>query len=201
LHNGPVSTRHIYVPEYARESAKHFNIANVILIPNLFAGALDEATFCQWWHLQEYLLQMDPLRSWNFNVEAFTMEMGSQEVIDFGAGHYDALSILSYLNYKGCFEQADYRPDTLERVAVYLRDYKILYSQEGGIVEYIAKPDERISSGQIMAKVLNIDELDNPKATSSIIAPCDLIPILHFPSASILGGTQLYKCFTNYFLL
>ena len=50
LHNGPVSTRHIYVPEYARESAKHFNIGSVILIPNKFAGALDEATFCQWWH-------------------------------------------------------------------------------------------------------------------------------------------------------
>jgi hypothetical protein len=76
-----------------------------------------------------------------------------------------------------------------------------MYSQKGGIVEYIAKPDDRIRAGQVIAKVLNIDELDNAKAVSPIVAPCDLIPILHFPSASILGGTQLYKCFTNYFVL
>lgn len=201
LHNGPVSTRHIYVPEYARESAKHFNIANVILIPNEFAGALDEATFCQWWHLQDQLHSIAPDTTWDFDVEAFTMEMGSQEVIDFDAGHYDAQSILAYLNFKGCFEHADYAPDNMERVAVYLRDYKVMYSQQGGIVEYIAKPDDRIKAGQLMAKVLNIDELDNPKAVSSIVAPCDLIPILHFPSASVLGGTQLYKCFTSYFVL
>ena len=201
LHNGPVSTRHIYVPEYARESAKHFNISNVILIPNKFAGALDEATFCQWWQLQEYLQSMDNSCDWDFNVEAFTMEMGSQEVIDFEAGCYDAQSILAYLNFKGCFENADYKADEMDRVAIYLRDYKVMYSQQGGMVEYIAKPDDRIKSGQVMAKVLNIDELDNPKATSTIVAPCDLIPILHFPSASILGGTQLYKCFTNYFAL
>ncbi|TDF34706.1 succinylglutamate desuccinylase/aspartoacylase family protein [Alteromonadaceae bacterium M269] len=201
LHNGPVSTRHIYVPEYARESAKYFNIANVILIPNLFAGALDEATFCQWWKLQEELNQIAPEKQWDFNVEAFTMEMGSQEVIDFNAGHYDAQSVLSYLNHKGCFDNASYQPDDIERVAVYLKDYKIMYSQQGGIVEYLAKPGEKVQQGQIMAKVLNIDELDNAKAVEDIKAPCDLIPILHFPSASILGGTQLYKCFTHYFEL
>ena len=55
LHNGPVSTRHIYVPEYAAASAVLFNIPNVIFIPNKFAGALDEATFCHWWTLQDLL--------------------------------------------------------------------------------------------------------------------------------------------------
>jgi len=41
--------------------------------------------------------------------------------------------------------------------------------------------------------------LDNQYGAQIIQAPCDLIPILHFPSASVLSGTQLYKCFTNYF--
>jgi hypothetical protein len=50
-----------------------------------------------------------------------------------------------------------------------------------------------------MARVLNIDELEGEGAVSNVNAPCDLIPILHFPSASVLGGTQIYKCFTNYF--
>jgi hypothetical protein len=76
-----------------------------------------------------------------------------------------------------------------------------MYSQFGGMVEYVAKPGEVLKQGDILARVLNIDELDNERATFTVDAPCDLIPILHFPSATVLGGTQLYKCFTNYFEL
>lgn len=201
LHNGPVSTRHIYVPEYARESARFFNIPHVILIPNLFAGALDEATFCPWWTLQQQLTDKYPQRDWQFGVEAFTVEMGSQEVIDFQAGQQDAQSILSYLSAKGCFAEPLYIPQNMQRHTVYLKDYKILFSQVGGIVEYLAKPGQRVKRGEVMARVLNIDELEDKRAVSEIKAPCDLIPILHFPSASVLGGTQLYKCFTQYFEL
>lgn len=199
LHNGPVSTRHIYVPEYARESARFFNIPHVILIPNVFAGALDEATFCPWWTLQQQLQAKFPQRDWHFGVEAFTVEMGSQEVIDFQAGEQDARSILSYLSAKGCFTEPLCQPQEMQRHAVYLKDYKIMYSQMGGIVEYLAKPGQLIKRDELMARVLNIDELEDKRAVSEITAPCDLIPILHFPSASVLGGTQLYKCFTQYF--
>ena len=75
IHNGPVSTRHIYVPEYARASATLFNIPHVILIPNKFAGALDEATFCPWWTLQEKVSQRLGTEV-DYAVEAFTLEMG-----------------------------------------------------------------------------------------------------------------------------
>jgi predicted deacylase len=199
LHNGPVSTRHIYVPEYAKHSAKFFNIPNVILIPNVFSGALDEATFCPWWSLKNTLEERYPMKEWDFGVEAFTVEMGSQEVIEFEAGVADSISILTYLSYKKCFVTEQYSPKKMIRRAVYLKDYKVMFSQFGGMVEYVAKPGSIIEKGRILARVLNIDELDNERATFEVIAPCDLIPILHFPSASVFGGTQLYKCFTNYF--
>lgn len=200
LHNGPVSTRHIYVPEYAKSSASLFNIPHVILIPNQFAGALDEATFCHWWTLSD-LLSAKRASTVDFSVEAFTLEMGSQEVISFADGKYDACSILSYLNAKGCLKDSAYQPETMRRVAVNLQDYKILYTHQGGIVEYLVKPGEQVNEGQPLARVLNVDELDNDRACETIDAPCDLIPILHFPSASVLSGTQLYKCFTDYFIL
>ena len=201
LHNGPVSTRHIYVPEYAKESAKYFNIPNVILIPNVFSGALDEATFCPWWALKDRLEKKYPEKEWDFGIEAFTVEMGSQEVIEFDSGVADSVSILTYLSYQQCFVAEQYTPKEMVRRAVYLKDYKVLYSQFGGMVEYVAKLGTAIEKGEVLAKVLNIDELDNKQATFDVIAPCDLIPILHFPSASVFGGTQLYKCFTNYFEL
>jgi len=199
LHNGPVSTRHIYVPEYARESAKYFNIPHVILINKVFSGALDEATFCPWWCLTDSLMERFPSSEWDFGIEAFTVEMGSQEVIDFDAGKADSKGILSYLSYKKCFETPLQKPENITRYAVYLRDYKIMYSGFGGMVEYVAKPGQFVKKGELMARALNIDLLDDEQAISLVKAPCDLIPILHFPSASVLGGTQLYKCFTNYF--
>lgn len=200
IHNGPVSTRHIYVPEYAKGSASLFNIPHVILIPNEFAGALDEATFCQWWTLTELLSNKrgEPV---DFGVEAFTLEMGSQEVISFEEGKYDAQSVLSYMSAKGCLASKQVEPANMRRVAVSLDNYKILYTKQGGIVEYLVKPGQTVAKGEPLATILNVDDLENEKATEQLLAPCDLIPILHFPSASVLSGTQLYKCFTNYFEL
>lgn len=201
LHNGPVATRHIYVPEYAKDSARYFNIPHIIFIPNVFGGALDEATFCHWWTLTDKLSEKFPDKTWQVPVEAFTLEMGSQEVIDFESGQYDANGIVTYLNYKGCLVDNDLEPETMERYAVKLSDYKILYTQEGGIVEYKVKPGQHVKKGEVIAKILNVDDLENDNAVSYLYAPDDLIVILHFPSASVLCGTQLYKCFVNYQVL
>ncbi|WP_395339573.1 succinylglutamate desuccinylase/aspartoacylase family protein [Ningiella sp. W23] len=198
LHNGPVSTRHIYIPEYAKHAAKQFSIPHCIFIPKVFAGALDEACFCPWWTLQIELEKRFG-RAFDFGVEAFTVEMGSQEVIEFDEGKKDAQSILAYLACKGMLDDKQHQPQSMQRFGVMLKDYKTLFTDFGGMVEYCAQPGEHISKGEILAKVLNIDELENERAIDEIKAPCDLIPILHFPSASVLSGTQLYKCFTQYF--
>ena len=197
LHNGPVSTRHVYIPEYAKDSANLFNIPHCIFIPNVFAGALDEATFCPWWTLQESI-KTNLAREISFNVEAFTLEMGSQEVIDFNEGNIDATSILSYLNAKGVLHECDIKPKAMQRLGVYLKDYKTLFTNWGGMVEYMAKPGQTVKKGEPLAQILNIDDLDTDNGSRTLEAPCDLIPILHFPSASVLSGTQLYKVFTNY---
>jgi predicted deacylase len=200
LHNGPVSTRHIYVPEYVKSSASLFNIPHVIFMPNVFSGALDEAMFCPWWLLTELVSHKRDKKT-DFNVEAFTLEMGSQEVINFQEGEYDAKSILTYLTAKGCLPGSSILPEKMSRKAVMLNNYRTLFTQQGGIVEYVAKPGDLVKKGEVLAKVLNVDNLDSDNATTDILAPCDLVTILHFPSASVLSGTQLFKCFTEYFEL
>lgn len=197
LHNGPVSSRHIYIPEYAESEIGLFSVTHNILIPNRFAGALDEASFCPWWTLAD-TLESKFSRQYQFEKYAYTIEMGSQEVISFADGETDAQSILGYLKNKGVISKCEYNPADMTRYVVNLRDYKTLYTNIGGMVEYVARPGDFIKRGETLARVLNIDELDNAKAVEEISAPCDLIPILHFPSASVLSGTQLYKCFTNF---
>jgi len=197
LHNGPVSSRHIYVPEYAEKEIGLFSVKHNIVIPNQFAGALDEASFCPWWTLVNHLTTKYS-RSYDFNKYAFTIEMGSQEVINFEESKTDAQCILAYLGQKDIVADCAFSPRNMARYVVDLENYATLYTDFGGMVEYAAKPGSLIKRGEIMARVLNIDELDNANAVTEIAAPCDLIPILHFPSASVLSGTQLYKCFTNY---
>ncbi|MFT4653752.1 MAG: putative deacylase, partial [Patiriisocius sp.] len=121
-----------------------------------------------------------------------------QEVIDFDEGKKDARGILGFLACKGVLDNRQYTPDKMVRVGVSLSNYKTLYTDFGGMVEYCVKPGQRVTKGEVMAKVLNIDDLDSTNAIYEVLAPCDLIPILHFPSASVLSGTQLYKCFTQY---
>lgn len=200
LHNGPVSTRHVYIPEYAKQAALQFSIPHCIFIPNVFAGALDEACFSPWWTLQD-LLKTKLGREIDFGVEAFTLEMGSQEVIDFEEGKKDAQGILGYLACKGVLDDTLFGPEKMTRYGVSLQDYKTMFTDFGGMVEYCVKPGQKVDKGEVMAKVLNIDDLDNSNSIQEVIAPCDLIPILHFPSASVLSGTQLYKCFTHYYEL
>ncbi|MEM0912058.1 MAG: succinylglutamate desuccinylase/aspartoacylase family protein [Pseudomonadota bacterium] len=197
LHNGPVSSRHIYVPEYAECEIGHFSVSHNILIPNRFAGALDEATFCPWWTLSQ-CLEAKFSRCYAFEKYAYTIEMGSQEVIDFAEGDTDAQNILAYLGEKEVLFDCEFTALNMTRYVTDLADYKTLYSDFGGMVEYVAKPGQLTKRGETMARMLNIDELDNANAVKEIAAPCDLIPILHFPSASVLSGTQLYKCFTNF---
>ncbi len=197
LHNGPVSTRHVYIPEYAKHAAKQFSIPHCIFIPNVFAGALDEACFCTWWSLQDRLQEIFA-RDFDFGVEAFTLEMGSQEIIDFAEGKKDAQGILGYLGSKGVLDSTQFQPAKMTRLGVSLANYKTLFTDFGGMVEYCVKPGQKVKEGDVMARVLNIDHLEDERAVHEVLAPCDLIPMLHFPSASVLSGTQLYKCFTNY---
>ncbi len=200
LHTGPVATRHIYIPEYAKQAAHQFSFPYCIFIPNSFAGALDEASFCPWWTLALTLEQRFD-RKVKFEVEAFTLELGSQETLNFNQGKKDAQNILGYLAAKGVLNATQFMPQSLTRYGVELENYKILYTDFGGMVDYQAKLGKLVKKGQTMAKILNIDDMDNEKAMQTLRAPCDLIPILHFPSASVLSGTQLFKCFTQFYEL
>ncbi|TKB47205.1 succinylglutamate desuccinylase/aspartoacylase domain-containing protein [Thalassotalea mangrovi] len=201
LHTGPISSKHLYCPEYARASANYFNIPHTILIPNDFAGALDEATFCPWWDLQQAYQRIG--REMDFNKESFTLELGSQELIDLDEAKFDAQSILSYLQAKGVIAANGFTPQTLTRYACYLKDYKVFYAPMGGMVDYLAEFGKPLQPGQPLARILRMDNYSDEDAEPlhylSLEQP--VIPILHFASASVNQGTELYKVFTRFFEL
>lgn len=201
LHTGPISSKHLYCPEYAKNSASYFNIPHTILIPNDFAGALDEATFCPWWDLTQAYQAIG--RKLDFNKESFTVELGSQELIDLDEALVDAKSILSYLQAKGAIAANGFAPDAMVRYACMLKDYKVFYSPMGGMVDYLAEFGEPLPAGKPLARILRMDNYGEADSDPLHYLTLDqpVIPILHFASASVNQGTELYKLFSNYFEL
>ncbi len=204
LHTGPISSKHLYCPEYAQASAHYFDIPHTILIPNDFDGAMDEATFCPWWSLQQAFLHLGReinLGSGHFNKESFTVELGSQEQIDLAVAHQDALGILSYLQYKGVIANAEYQPQEMKRYACYLKHYKALYSPMGGMVDYLAEFGKPLPAGQPLVRILRMDNYGDGDPLHHVALEQEVLPILHFASASVNQGTELYKVFTEFFTL
>ncbi len=199
LHTGPISSKHLYCPEYARASASYFNIEHTLLIPNAFDGALDESTFCPWWDLTNALEASG--RQVNFNKESFTVELGSQEQIDLDVALTDAKSILCYLQHKGVVTGETFIPDQMTRYACYLKDYKAFYAPMGGMVDYLAEFGKPLKAGEPLARILRMDNYGDGDALHYISLDHEVLPILHFASASVNQGTELYKVFSDFFTL
>jgi len=207
LHTGPISSKHLYCPEYTKESANFFDIAHTIFIPNDFDGAMDEATFCPWWSLQQAYKELGRnfvMGEGAFAKESFTVELGSQEQIDLAVAEEDAKSILAYLQYKGVIAKSseqDFQPQQMTRYACYLKDYKALYSPMGGMVDYLAEFGKPLPAGKPLARILRMDNYGDGDPLHNIALDREVIPILHFASASVNQGTELYKVFQDYFEL
>jgi predicted deacylase len=202
LHTGPISSKHLYCPEYAKSSAEFFDIEHTIFIQNGFDGAMDEATFCPWWSLQEAYQDLGrnfTMGEGAFKKESFTVELGSQEQIDLDVAKQDALSILSYLHSQGVIDNNEYQPQEMTRYACYLKDYKALYSPMGGMVDYLGEFGKPLAAGEPLARILRMDNYGDGEALHYVSLEQDVIPILHFASASVNQGTELYKVFCNYF--
>ena len=199
LHTGPISSRHLYCPEYVKDSAALFDIAHTLFIPIGFDGALDEACFSPWWQLQKaYAVQG---RVIDVAVAAFTLELGSQEWLCLEEAKKDSASILSYLSARGVVESGKYKPATMTRYACALADYRAMYAPQSGMVEYLAPLGQELDAGQPLVRLLRMDRYGQEDVLNTVQAPERCIPVLHFASASVNHGTELYKVMTNYFTL
>ena len=190
LHTGPSSTRHIYAPEFLSEQAQLFNIENIISIPVAFAGALDEASFTPWCDLANSLAEKSI--EYTYRVKAFTVELGSQENICLTQAEQDSLGILNYLQHNKLI-QGFIPLELTEITTTLLKDYKTLFSKHAGMVEYLAKAGDKVEKGQVIARVLNSLEFDSKYAVIDVRSPASGTVILHYPSAAVQVGTQLYK--------
>ncbi|WP_299490596.1 succinylglutamate desuccinylase/aspartoacylase family protein [uncultured Shewanella sp.] len=198
LHTGPKSSKHLYCPEYDIKAARYFSIPYTLVMPNEFGGAMDESIFCPWWQLSDFL--SSPEKRFDVPVSAFTLELGSQEHIDLAEAKVDAKGILAYLSHRGVIKEK-VMPDVMPRYACYLKDYKKYHAPLSGLVEYKAPLGKVLPAGQPLANILRLDLYGTDQALTSLRLDQTCVPILHFASASVHQGTELYKVMTQVFEL
>lgn len=196
LHTGPVATRYLYAAEYEHEVAYYLKFKHILVIPDEFGGAMDEAAFMPWIHLRNKLKEKD--RDIQLDIESFTLEFGSEETFCMQNAAKDVESILNYLKYKGVIEGS---PGKIDGHYCFLKDYKTIYSPNGGLVDYHFEPGQRFIKGDTLASFYNLKDIDpeDPikSSRSTVVAEQDGIIINRCPSSSVHQGMELFQVMTN----
>jgi hypothetical protein len=190
--------RYLYVPDFAQESALYFHIPHHLIIPCEFASAMDEATFNPWGKLVWAMKKHNRLLP--YFIESFTVELGSEEVLDLKAGTKDALGLLNYLKFKKVFsgnaEQFLKKPH-----ACLIKDYITYYTKDAGLIDYCKQPGETVKKGEVLYRVLNFSKLNEGEKVSKVLQEVksehDGVVVFHACSSSLHQGMEVYALMTN----
>ena len=196
LHTGPVATRYLYSAEYEQDIAQFLKFKHILIIPDEFGGAMDEAAFMPWIHLKNGLKKLG--RDIKLDVESFTLEFGSEETFCMQNASKDVESIINFLKYKGVVSG---EPNKIDSYSCHLENYRTIYSPNGGLVDYHFEPGQKYSKGDTLASFYNLKNIDplNPitSSRSTVVAEEDGIIINRCPSSSVHQGMELFQVMTK----
>jgi len=199
LHTGPLSTSYIYTNETLLSKALDFNFSHYISIPSEFAGAMDEACFVPWFKLKTALQKLNRKFSddRDKDVEVYTLELGSEDVINSERSKRYALSILHYLKIRGVvMGELPGQVVPSKRYKCLLENYRCYHAPFGGLVEYLKSPGEIVFKDEVLASFLNFKNVQGPhdldQAQRNFKSPQDALIINRCPSANVSEGMELF---------
>ncbi|EPZ51387.1 succinylglutamate desuccinylase/aspartoacylase family protein [Bacteriovorax sp. BAL6_X] len=192
LHTAGVGCRYIYGPDFLEEKMAELNFPFHLVIPPEFGGAMDEASFYPWVKFHE------THKSEN-TFEAYTLELGSEELIDSKAGQIDAINIFNYLIKRGVIDADEINTKKNTQYFCELKNYKGFFAPSAGFIEYHKAPGEMFKKGEKVMSIYHFDKLESlEEVISPILAPCDGIVINHAPSSNVKRGMNILEAFTQF---
>ena len=197
IHTGPRACRYLYAPESRKEESRALHCPHTILIPPLFAGALDEALFVPWHTLEKELKALG--KGLDFGFSSYTVECGSEEQISRHEARREANSILSYLAHRGIVGESPKVPGEKFQFCL-LEHFKTYHAPASGWVEYLVAPGQSFEQGQSLAHLYTPSHTTPPlldKMRQEIRAPEKGVLINHFPSALVPVGARLFQVMTQ----
>lgn len=196
LHTGPIATAYAYAPEYLKDKCLDTHAPHIILIPNEFAGAMDEATFYPWFVLGEKLKEKNI--SYDLNFESYTIELSSEEFVCSKRASLEAQRLIGLLIKRGIIEDENFQLPNVDQILCPLSSYVTYRAKKAGLYEYLKKPGEIYKKGDALMQYHlfnNLQELDDDNHTKIICANEGGIVINHTPTSNIKQGMDLMQCF------
>ncbi len=197
LHTGPVACEYLYAPESCAAEAKDLNAAITLEIPHEFGGAMDEAAFMPWHHLGMRLKEQGLSGPKPF--EAYTLELGSEEFIDFDRARSQARRIAHFLFKRGILahdvlKKSDLPAHTYQRA---LSNFKTIFAPKGALYECLAKPGQKVAAGEVIAVGIDLPFPDDLEAWENsefqVRAPKESAVINYCPTGIVSAGMELYQ--------
>ncbi|APC91596.1 MULTISPECIES: M14 family zinc carboxypeptidase [Francisella] len=188
LHTDTDAITYLYTAEFAKETAEKFGYKDMLIIDNDKAGgALDEAIFCPWWHLaQEFKKQG---RNEEVLKEGYTLELGSEEYINFADAKMQTQGILNYLKFKNVID-SPFKTDLLNtdiRHHTYGVNYKHIKAIEGGLYEWFIKAGDQFKAGEIIGQYIQTSTMQK----KSLTMPFGGVVISIHNTGAVCQGSQL----------
>lgn len=194
LHTGSTATRYLYAAEYEKSWAKKMNFPHTLIIPDEFAGAMDEACFTPWITLKEKLEAKH--KDYTIPIQSFTLELGSEETVSSYEAQTDALRILGFLKEKGTHSN-DLEELETKQYHCPLSQFKSYYAPIGGLCEYLVSPGEAFKKDDKLAVIHNFDKQKFEWISTDIIAQNQGIMINHCATSNIIEGHNLFQIMEN----
>ncbi|QIW10294.1 succinylglutamate desuccinylase/aspartoacylase family protein [Francisella sp. LA112445] len=159
LHTDTDATTYIYTPAFAKKTAEIFGYKHTLVIPNEFTGALDEAIFVPWWKLQEEFKAQG--RHEDILKECFTLELGSEEYINFEDATMQTQGVLNYLKSKNVID-SPFDIDRLHKDIIHhdISNYKSVRAVEGGLYEWFVKAGDYFKAGEIVGQYIQTSTME-----------------------------------------
>lgn len=149
LHTAPSGTHYAYTPEYLVNKCRDLDFPNYIIIPNDFAGAMDESSFMPHIHLNKMLTERG--LDYKVDFEVYTLELGSEESIDSNKAEIEFQKILFFLSKRNVISYSKEK-QCKNPMASYLKDFKTYHATDSGMIEFTIMPGQMIDKNDELYK-------------------------------------------------
>jgi predicted deacylase len=186
LHTDTDAITYLYTASSAKKSAELFGYKHTLVIPNECSGALDEAIFVPWWRLQQEFAKQG--REEVILKEGFTLELGSEEDINFDDSIAQTQGVLNYLKAKGIIDSI-FSTNRLHTIVIHhdISNYKQIRAIEGGMYEWLVNAGDSFKADDIIGQYIQTSTMTKKE----LKLPVGGTIISIHTTGAICQGTQL----------
>jgi len=193
LHTGPVACEYLYSHTNQKEEViADFPFEFILDIPEAFAGAMDEAFFINYTHINKLLSSSNRQL---LKCSSYTVELGSEEKINTKIAQEFVQKITSFLSKKNHFAEKNECIYKIKKEKKYisLQNFKTYNAPTGGHVEYFVTPGTHVQKDELLAIIYTPSNDKNGFQKIHIKALHDCWVINYQNSSTVHEGMELFQ--------